>query len=870
MNVAMPQDIDLTECDREPITRLEHIQAFGFLLALSKDWNVVRASANLGAILGVEAADAIGMPLDRLIDAEALHDIRNRIVVLRVHHGSERLYGVRLLGTTALFDLALHDSGDLLVLEGEPSGASEGPDAASLVRAMVNRLNTKKTLTALHRDCARQVRALIGFNRVMIYRFDDSGAGEVIAESINGIMESFEGLRFPSADIPVQARALYLRNPFRIIGDVDAISVPLLPLDTAEALDLSLAVTRAVSPIHIEYLRNMHVAASLSISIIVEGRLWGLIACHNETARMPAFAKRSASELFAQMYSMILESRTRQVEGDRERVARSEVDRMIGSIASDRRLLQNPEWLYDTLREIMACDGVAVAAPGLLATIGETPSAESLATLVVELGLMPAAQLFSTDRLAKRFPQAVGAGARVAGMLAIPTSLGSEGWIFLFRRERVKEVNWGGDPSQAHTKVEPGTRISPRQSFQAFAIVSRDQSPPFTTEDLRTAEMIRSALIEIVSRMKTGNVLDEERTADRQNVLIAELNHRVRNILALIRGLINQTTTGEGDVASYVESLNGRVQALARAHDQITRQNDWGPGLLSTLFEHEVIAYVPTQLERFQVRGPAVYLLPEAFSTLALVVHELFTNSLKYGALSDSGCVEVAVTRRNGDGLHLAWRDIDGPLVRAPTRRGFGSAIIERTIPFDLQGTVEVRYPPTGIEVDLFVPEQFIWTGAVTQVGTALSEVPLAHVVSDRPLEGMSVLLLEDNMIVALQTEDLLRDLGASSVHAVPTILAAIGVLDRTPIDFAVLDVNVGSGTSLDFALICVDRAIPFIFASGYGSDVDLGNDYRSVPIVIKPYSIGDVARAAGAALLLSRPQRTSGPVCATDGSVLH
>ena len=294
---------DLSVCDREPITQLERIQPFGFLLAMSTDWTVARASANLEAFIGLTPAAAIGARLDQLVDPSALHEIRNRMAFLYTTKSVERLYGVALVRGGAKMDVAVHFADSMFVLEGELSSDDDPLDAASRVRVMMARLASRTTFDSFHHDAARQIRAMTGFDRVMIYRFHDSGAGEVIAESRSNGTESFLGLHYPASDIPAQARALYLRNPFRVIADVDAKTVPLLPaaLSAVQPLDLSFAITRAVSPVHVEYLKNMRVAASLSISIVVDGALWGLIVCHHGKARLPRFVVRTAAELFGQV-----------------------------------------------------------------------------------------------------------------------------------------------------------------------------------------------------------------------------------------------------------------------------------------------------------------------------------------------------------------------------------------------------------------------------------------------------------------------------------------------------------------------------------------------------------------------------------------
>ena len=198
----------------------------------------------------------------------------------------ERLFGQRFSPGGARFDIAVHQSGSEIVLEFEPSG-SEPIAPLSVLRTMTARIERQTTLSGVYREVARQVRGLTGFDRVMVYRFDVDGAGEVVAEAANHDLSPFLGLRYPASDIPKQARALYERNYLRIIADVDSDPVAIEPVLLPEGapLDLSMSTLRSVSPIHIEYLRNMRVKTSMSISILQDSKLWGLIACHHGTAK---------------------------------------------------------------------------------------------------------------------------------------------------------------------------------------------------------------------------------------------------------------------------------------------------------------------------------------------------------------------------------------------------------------------------------------------------------------------------------------------------------------------------------------------------------------------------------------------------------
>lgn len=831
---------ELTSCDREPITKLGTIQGFGFLIALANDWIVARVSANVEEHLGWKVDDVLGRSFGDLIGRQAQHDIRNRMGFL-YSIGSERIYGVKLLGTSRRFDLALHFQDDLLIIEGEPSQANDGVEAASMVRAMAARLARDESIAAFHRTAARQVQAVTGFDRVMIYRFDEGGHGEVIAEAARSGLDPFLGLHFPATDIPVQARALYLVNPFRIVHDVDCPPSPILPMDApGSELDLSLAVTRAVSPVHLEYLRNMGVRASLSISIIVDGALWGMIACHGHEPKLPSFVMRTAAELLGAMYGMMLSGRLVAEEAEAEVQVRQLTEKLITAVAGDPNLLSDPQWLQDVVSDMIPCDGVAVYRAGSIYTHGKTPPTGLVERISHYLNTASPSRVLVTDRLGELIAGLPGIGEVAPGLLSIPISRIPRDYVLLFRRELLSQIVWGGDPSKPVEEEEGSKRISPRKSFAAYTEEVRGRSLPFSARDRRTAESVRLAIIEVILRQIDAAAEDQRRASERQELLIAELNHRVRNILALIRSLITTTVINADSVETYVGSLNGRVQALARAHDQITRQN-WGPALLSSLFDDEIAA-LPGARDRLVVDGPPVMLQPTALSTLALVIHELVTNSCKHGALSAAGRVRVEVETDPLDGLLIRWREIGGPPVQAPGRRGFGSLVVERTIPFDLQGTAVVRFPLHGLEADFTIPVQYvIMPEADDHTPFQVSGRPAAPVADplsgdDLPLAGCTVLVVEDNMLIALEAEDMFHALGAQTVELASTLPQASALIARHAFDFALLDINLGQTTTFDLAMRLSEANIPYIFASGYGEEVALQARLPSSVVLQKPY----------------------------------
>ncbi len=591
-----------------------------------------------------------------------------------------------------------------MVIEGEPS-SGEHQDSTSLVRSMIGRLDQCTDLNTFFREGARQVRGLTGFDRVMVYRFAPDGSGEVVGEACKAGIGTFFGLRYPASDIPQQARELYKRNLLRVIADVDAEPVPIVPqLDpTGRPLDLSLSMLRAVSPIHIEYLRNMGVGASMSISIMVEGRLWGLFACHHYSPRCPSFERRSVCELFSQMFSMRLEARERQEHVAYERRARDISDQLLGAIASNETLLQDPEWLADILMRAIPADGMGIWIAGSYAFSGVTPPTEEFRRIIRALNGTAAGKVFATDHIGSILDGAGAFASTAAGMLAIPISRSPRDYVVLFRSELVRAVRWGGDPHKPVEYGPNGPRLTPRQSFEEWKELVQGKSQPFSPAELRVAETLRATLIEVVLRLADEATAERQQASARQEMLIAELNHRVRNILGVIRGLIRQSQPDEPAVRDFVRLVDGRIHALARAHNQIT-DDHWGPAPMQALIDAETAAIVGDK-ERLVSEGKPLLLKPQAYSTLALLLHELVTNSTKYGSLSvPDGRTRLGWHLDAKGDLQLQWSESGGPPVTPPKRKGFGTTIIERSIPYDLGGTAEITYDPAGIRASSASP----------------------------------------------------------------------------------------------------------------------------------------------------------------------
>jgi light-regulated signal transduction histidine kinase (bacteriophytochrome) len=689
---------------------------------------------------------------------------------------------------------------------------------------------------------------MLGFDRVMVYQFRDDGSGEVIAEARDAGIDSFMGLRYPATDIPRQARELYKKNLFRIISEVQSEPVPIEPPLSmhGQPLDLSMSTLRAVSPIHLEYLRNMGIDASLSISIVQDGELWGLFACHHYSPRVLPFALRTVAELFAEFYSARLQTvidRSR-----REVVARARDlhNRLMSRLAGGSDLVGSLPAVDAIISEAVPHDGSSAYIEGVYRSRGHAPNEEEFLAIVPALNSASASKVFASNKLAARAPKAEAFADRAVGALVIPVSRRPRDYIVLWRREVTQTVTWAGNPEKPVELGKNGARLTPRKSFEAWRESVSGMSETWSEDEMQTAESLRVSLLEVVLKLTDDAMRERARAQEQQELLIAELNHRVRNILNLIRGVVSQTSRDPENPERYAQRITGRIDALAMAHDNITRQN-WQPASLKSLIRAESSAYLDDKAGRVRVNGPDALVKPEAYTVLALVLHEMITNSAKYGSLCDSsGTLSLTIARTRMGELEIYWKESGGPPVRAPERRGFGTTIVEKSIPYELKGEAEVQYKLSGVEARFLIPASCVEFLSEEEAEEVMAEAKNAENRLEKPEQGLpqNVLLVEDSMIIAMDTEDALIGLGVANVRIAGQVSSALDEIEKDAPDFALLDYNLGAESSDAVAQALKERAIPFYFATGYGEGLKDAAEKGASGILQKPYSNEDLNEA--------------------------
>lgn len=514
-------DLDLDACSREPIHRPGSIQPHGMLLAFSGSdagAPLIQASANAAPALGMPLERALGQPLERALHPQIAAAVRSFLAAGPVPSRPVPVAVTELpgAGRCQLLAHAVGDAagGSVVILELERLDGLETDlldHVYPRMREALERLDALNAPADLLSCAAQEVRALTGFDRVLIYRFDADWHGTVVAEDGNGRLPSYMDLRFPASDIPTQARELYRLNRQRLIPDAGYAPVPLvaMPLvappplpDGAPPLDLSFSVLRSVSPVHVQYMRNMETASSMSVSILLHGALWGLVSCHHQEPKAVSYAVRSACDLIAQILSVRIAAVEDRRDAEHRIALQSIQARLLAAMAQADPFLAGLTQHPDDLLRFANASGAAVVFERRCTLVGDTPTEEQVRALVDWLAAQGEPEQFETDSLPALYPAAADFEGKAAGLLAIAVSKLHASYVLWFRPEVVRTVRWGGDPRKPLDRDGrgPGQGLSPRASFETWKETVRHRALPWTAAERDTAAALRHAVIGIVLR----------------------------------------------------------------------------------------------------------------------------------------------------------------------------------------------------------------------------------------------------------------------------------------------------------------------------------------------------------------------------------
>lgn len=541
----MSYQVDLTNCDREPIHIPGKIQSHGFLIAVnSKTYNISYVSENVDAFTGFTAINLLGKNItefEQLLkisgDVASLQQLLNLAKATKTSDTINPLtIDVKGLGYNLIISHSLND----LVLEFESAESDLGYDIQKTIGRSVSEILSGKNLDTLLQNAALEIKKIINYDRVMIYKFNDDGHGEVIAEVKNDHLEPFLGLHYPASDIPKQARELYKINLTRIIADVNSESSAVVTFEEdAAPLDLTHSCLRAVSPIHIQYLKNMGVESSFSISLIAHGELWGLVACHNYSPRFIDYKARDASKLIGQILSSALEYRQDEEDNTKLLELTEAADTISGYLKKD------PDFTYAlignnvTLKDVTTATGVALIYNGEIDVVGQTPTKEQIAEIAEWLKTNMTDTVYSTHRFPTIFTAAQQYSDVAGGILACWLSKELGEMIIWFKPEQVTSIKWAGNPEKPVEETKDGLlQLSPRKSFESWTQIVKFTSEKWKNDEITAVLKVREDIIYAINRKANEIRILNERLQlayDELDTFSYTISHDLRTPLSSIK-----------------------------------------------------------------------------------------------------------------------------------------------------------------------------------------------------------------------------------------------------------------------------------------------------------------------------------------------
>ena len=577
------KDVDLNNCDREPIHIPNLIQPHGVLLAVSAtEYTILQVSLNTGSILGREPQQLLQQPLKQLLGE---HQVRRIQLCL-----SEDLEEINPLvitldkkGKKVTFEAIVHQKENIIIVEletVESKQKAEFFDFYKSFKSPIDKIQRTDSLNDLCDVLVKEVRKITGFERIMVYRFNAEGSGEVIAEAVREDLEPFLGLHYPATDIPKQAKYLYTLNYIRLIPDVAYEPVGLIPQFnplTQKPLDMSMSVLRSVSPLHTEYLDNMGVAASMSISLIQNGRLWGLIACHHNTPKKLSYQTRTVCEFIGQIASFELAAKEANQDLEYKMKLKSIQSRFVSRISQAEELKAGLTSYPDDLLKLVGAEGAALYLDGEITLIGNTPKTEAIQTMLPWLETQFEEEvIYETTSLAKDYPDGSAVSEVASGVLALLISRVQKTFIIWFRPEVVQTVSWGGNPYKPAEVLEDGSlRMSPRKSFDKWQETVRFKSLSWKPCEVEAALELRSSIVSIMLR-KADELARVNQELTRSNIELDAFAYIASHDLKEpLRGIYNYSSFLIEDYAEVldeagVDKLNTLMRLAQRMEDLIS------------------------------------------------------------------------------------------------------------------------------------------------------------------------------------------------------------------------------------------------------------------------------------------------------------
>ncbi len=684
---AYSQAVDLSNCDVEPLHRILVVQDYACVLGVDPtSFSITHASDNARKFVGVEATDLLGATLDELLSATDLAALRRGLQggAVELLNPYSVTFGVD--GAQREMHLVANlASPSQLILEIEPSHQSERQSVLlNRFGRAIQRIQSITDYELLFAETAKVLRESTGYDRVLIYRFDGNRNGEVVAEALTEGLTPFQGLRFPASDIPQQARDLYLRNQVRILANVRERPAKLLQdpaVGDDSDLDLSLVSARGLSPIHREYLINMGVAATMSVAIVLDGRLWGLFAMHHHSPRWLNYHARSHLRFLGHVFSGQLSAQAARRLRDRTLEMSRLQTQLSLEIESANSLVEGLAAAeVNVLDTIRGTTGAAVSFGGEIRLVGDTPSRDEVIELtewVTERS--GGSTTYRVDSLAAQYP---GGGAllpSVAGLLLVWIDRAQADYIVWFRPEIVRTVTWGGNPTKVLVATQSGTRrFSPRKSFSSYIEQIAKHCEAWTPEDEDAALTLRAHLKDVVvRRFQEIQTLNGELAAayDSMEAFTFTVSHDLGAPVRVVKGFSqilreDYAEQLDGNALELIATIEKSAERMEKFMTELLELSRLGRSSLNvqdvdvaglvhaSIEELEQLMLAQQEVQKRNVQFEVQENLPTAFGDpqlLTVVFANLLGNAIKYSLDRQNTLIKVGTVAHEDSAGGVAY-----------------------------------------------------------------------------------------------------------------------------------------------------------------------------------------------------------------------
>ena len=695
-----------TSCDREPIHRPDAIQPHGLLLVI--DSATLRILGGAGDIESRLNPDWLGRDLASVLNAppERFQDGKHTF-----------LSDLRIAGLTGeTFSIVCHAQDTHVLVELEPieSHSLLTWDIFGEIDRTAERFERSPDIASVCRHGAAIFQRLTGFDRVLIYRFMEDGTGRVVGESRNETFPSLMNHHFPASDIPAQARTLYVRNRIRVIPDIAYEAAPIRPPEAGLAgLNLSDVQLRSVSPIHLQYMANMGVRASASVSLVVDGVLWGLIACHNSSPKPLSEDIRAACRTLAGVMSRQLRNKEELVTYQERLRLRNAMEAVTSHFDVRRPLENNLRSCINELQSLFPCNGFAVISSETISATGVLPDTESLHRLHDWLRVGSNGGIFSSAMLGRDYPPATDWPERCAGLLAITLPLRTPICLVWSRAEIIQTIEWAGNPHK--DDADNDGILRPRTSFKTWEQTIRGHSTRWTSEQKQAARRLRRILImdDQTQQLRELNAtlaatLEEREDLLRQkDLLIREVNHRVQNSLQMVASFLKlqARSASNEDTTTALKEAQHRIAAIGLVHRRLYRDEHVGVVDLGRYIE-ELMEELCTSLgegwnDQMHLSLFPIMIAADRAINIGLVLTELIINTSKYAYDGNAGPLYIGLTQ-TGSRLVLTVSD-QGECTPQLKGTGFGTRMMNAVVS-SLTGTLTYTTLNPGLEAVMILP----------------------------------------------------------------------------------------------------------------------------------------------------------------------